>query len=160
MCIFFMFRLRGRGCASIAAEFGCAGKMLAECRWGFRLVNKFSRIYDSVWIECLFEPPMQFTRHVAGRLGPPAFFGHPDSVLAGNYAAPGQHLCEKIVERVLDFFAHNCVAIVTVCHDIDVNVSVPGVTETGDWKSILILQCLREFHEIDQTTAWHDHILV
>src|SRR6266576_6109657 len=103
---------------------------------------------------------MQLTRHVAGRLGPPAFFGHPDSMLAGNYAAPGQHLCEEIVERVLDCFAHTCVAIVTVCHDVDVNVAVPGVTETGDRKSILRLQFLREFDEIDQTTARHDYILV
>ena len=46
---------------------------------------------------------------------------------------------EEIVERVFDFFAHNCIAIVTVCHDIHVNVAVPGMTETGDWKSILSL---------------------
>ena len=86
-------------------------KMLAECRCGFRLVNKFSRIQNSVWIERLFEPAVQLARHVAGRLRPPAFFGHADSVFASNYAAPSQHLCEEIVERVLDLFAHRGVAI-------------------------------------------------
>ena len=103
---------------------------------------------------------MQLARHVTRRLRPPAFLGQADSVLTGNYAAPGQHLCEKIIERVLDLFAYRGVAIIPVCHDVDVNVAVPGVTETGDWKSIRALQFLREFHEIDQTTARHDHILV
>jgi len=103
---------------------------------------------------------MQLANNWTGGLRPPTFFGQANSMLAGNYAAPGQHLCEEIVERVFDFFAHNCVAIVTIRHDVDVNVAVPGVTETGDWKSILSLQCLREFHEIDQTTAWHYDILV
>src|SRR4029453_18524092 len=96
---------------------------------------------------------MQFSREVAGRLRPPAFFGHADSVLTSNYAAPSQHLCEEIVERVLDLFAHRGVAIVTIRHDVEVNVAVPGVTETGNRKSILRLQCLLEFNEIDQTTA-------
>src|SRR5213079_450780 len=66
---------------------------------------------------------MQLTRHVAGRLGPPAFFGHPDSMLAGNYAAPGQHLCEEIVERVLAwchwmwfFVPHGTVVYVLLRH--------------------------------------------
>src|SRR5207244_7352611 len=100
---------------------------------------------------------MQLTHHRARRLRPPASFGYADSVLAGNYAAPGQHLCEEIVERVLNFLPHSCVTIVMVCHDVYVNVAVPGVTETGDWKSILSLQCVREFHQIDQTTTRHDN---
>src|SRR5205814_8335614 len=103
---------------------------------------------------------MQLARHVAGRLRPPAFFSQADSMFAGNYAAPSQHLSEKIVERVVDLFAYRGVATVTIRHDVDMNVAVPGVTETGDRKSILSLQFLREFDEIDQTTARHDHILV
>src|SRR5713101_4155994 len=101
---------------------------------------------------------MQLACYFAGCLWPPAFLGQADPVFASNYAAPGQHLREEIVERVLDFFAHCGVAIVTVGHDVDMNVAVPGVPKTGDRKSILSLQCLREFHEIDQTTARYDHI--
>jgi hypothetical protein len=103
---------------------------------------------------------MQLARHIAGRLRPPAFLGQTDPVFACNDAAPGQHLCEEIVERMLDFFAHCCVAIVPVGHDVDVDVAVPGVTKAGDRESIFRLQCLREFPEIDQMTARDDHILI
>ena len=54
---------------------------------------------------------MQFARNVAGRVRPPAFFSQTDPVFACNDATPGQDLYEEIVERVLDFFAHCCVAI-------------------------------------------------
>jgi len=103
---------------------------------------------------------MKAPRNFAAGFRPPAFLGQTDPVFACNDAAPSQHLCEEIVERVLDLFAHRGVAIVTIGHDVDVNVAVPCVTETGNRKSILRLQCLREFHEIDQMTARHDHILV
>src|SRR5438552_5249167 len=142
------------------AEFRCAGKMLCKCRGAFRLVNKFSGIQNSVWIQRVFEAAMQLARHVAGRLGPPAFFGQADPMFACNDATPRKDLREEIVQSALDVFAHRGVAIVTVCHDVDVNVAVPSVTKAGDRKSVLNLKCLREFHEIDEMTPRHDHILV
>ena len=58
-------------------------------------------------------------------------------MLTRDHTAPSQHLCEEIVQRVLDPFAHGGVAIVPVRHDVDVNVAVPGVTKAGDPKSVL-----------------------
>ena len=103
---------------------------------------------------------MQIARHVAGCLRPPTLLGQADPVLACNDATPGQHLCKEIVERVVDSFAHSSVAIVTVCHNVDVNIAIPGVTKAGNRKSILSLHGFGEFHEIDQTTARHDYILI
>src|ERR1043166_10151549 len=111
-------------------------KMLAKSRSDFELVNKFSRIQNSVWIERSFDVAMQLAHDVTGRLWPPAFLGQTDPVFASNYAAPGQHLGEKIVECTLDFFAHCSVAIVTIGHDVDVNVAIPGVAKARDRKSI------------------------
>ena len=57
-------------------------------------------------------------------------------MLAGNYAAPGQHLREKIVECALDFVANGRVAVVPVRHDVDVNVAVTGMTKARDRESV------------------------
>src|SRR5205823_8527258 len=54
--------------------------------------NKFSRIQDVVWIENLFQVVVHVTYNLTRRVGPPAFFCKTNSVLASNYAAPGQHL--------------------------------------------------------------------
>ncbi len=103
---------------------------------------------------------MQIARDFAHRLRPPAFFRQPDSVFAGNHAAPRQNLREKFVESAIDFFAHGCLTIVPIRHDVDVNVAVAGVTETRDRKSMFVLQLLRELDKIDNTTSRNDHVLV
>jgi hypothetical protein len=82
---------------------------------------------------------VQLARNVTGRLRPPAFFCQADPVFACNHAAPRQHLCEKIVEGALDFFANGRVAIVSIRHDVDVNVAVSSMAEAGDGKSVLRL---------------------
>ena len=92
---------------------------------------------------------MNITRHVACCFGPPSFFCQTDSMFACDHAAPRQHLRKKIVKRAFDLFAHSSVAIVAVRHDVDVNVSVSGVTKAGDRKSMFRLQRLGEFHQID-----------
>ena len=46
---------------------------------------------------------MQIARDIACRLGPPAFFRQPDSVFAGDNAAPLQDLREELIQRALDF---------------------------------------------------------
>src|SRR5206468_11216036 len=102
--------------------------------------------------------------HVAcdatGGVPPPPFFCKTNSVLAGNYAAPAQHLREKIVQRALDSFANGRVPIVSIRHDVDVNVTVTGMTKARDRESMLCLQRFREFHQIDQTAARDDYILI
>src|SRR5262249_2643732 len=108
--------------------------------------NKFARIQDSFRIERLFEPTMKVTRHLARCFRPPSFFRQTDSVFACDHAAPRQHLLKEIVKRALDLFTHSSVAIVAACHDVDVNVAVPGVAEAGDRKSVLHLKLLCEFH--------------
>ena len=122
--------------------------------------NKFAGIQNSVGIERLFQTTMKVARDLARRFRPPPFLCQTNSVFACDHAAPCQHLLKKIVERALDLFAHSGVTIVAVCHDVDVNIAVPGVAEAGDRESMLRLQLLREFHQIDETTARHDHILI
>src|SRR6202022_5008645 len=99
---------------------------------------------NAVRIDNLFESAMESARNFGGRLRPPAFFGETNPVLAGNYPTPLQHLREKLVKRAIDSFAHGCVAIETVCHDVDVNVAVTGVTEASDRKSMFRLKSFRK----------------
>src|SRR6058998_2640027 len=113
--------------------------MLAESRCGSELVNKFSWIQNVAWIENLFQLAVHVAHDAIGRLGPPPHFCKTDAVLAGNDPAPAQHLGEKIIERALDFFANDSVAIVPIRHDVDVDVAVPGVTKARDRKSMLCL---------------------
>src|SRR4029077_9737928 len=122
--------------------------------------NKLSWVQNIVRIERLLEPTMKITRHLARRFRPPPFFCQTDSMFACDHAAPCQHLRKKIIERAFDLFAHSSVATVAVCHDVDVNVSVSSVAKTGDRKSMLHLQLLSEFHQIDQVTARDNHVLV
>ena len=82
---------------------------------------------------------MQIARDIACRLGPPAFFRQPDSVFAGDNAAPLQDLREELIQRALDFLTHRSLAIVTVGHDVDMHVAITGMTKTGDRKSVLAL---------------------
>src|SRR5882757_11165083 len=91
--------------------------------------KKFARIQNSFRIERLFEPTMNIARHRTRRFRPPPFFCQTDSVFACDHAAPRQHLRKKIVERALDPFTHTSVAVIAVCHDVDVNVAVPGVAK-------------------------------
>src|SRR5512132_2340848 len=123
-------------------------------------LNKFVGIQNSVRIERLLEPTMKVTRHLTCCFRPPSFFCQTDSVFACDHAAPRQHLRKKIVERALDLFAHSSVAIVALCHDVDVNITVSGVAEARDRKSMLCLQLVGEFHQIDEMTARDNHVLV
>src|SRR6266487_7153652 len=100
-----------------------------------RLVNKFSRIQNPMWIKRMLELLMYVARNIACRLRPPAFFREPDSVLACDHSAPRQHLRKKIIERLFQFVAHDRVTIISIRHDIDMNVSVTGMTKTGDRES-------------------------
>ena len=103
---------------------------------------------------------MKITRDIARCLWPPALFCQADSVFACDHTAPPQHLGKKIVERAFDFFAHSRIAIVSIGHDVDMNIAVPGVTEAGNRESVLCLQAIGEFHEIYEMTARHDHVFV
>ena len=61
---------------------------------------------------------------------------------------------------MLHFLTHVRVAIVTIGHDVDVNVAVPGVAKTSDRKSVLRVQPLGELDKIDNVAARNDHILI
>src|SRR5436309_1389320 len=99
--------------------------------------DEFPRIQNPIRIKDLFELAMKIAHRLAGRVRPPAFFGQTDSVFSGDDAAPGHDLLKQFVESALHFFAHGGIAIVTVGHDVDMNVAVAGMAETGDWKSRL-----------------------
>ena len=81
-------------------------------------------------------------------------------MLAGNHTAPLQHLRKKIVQCAIDFFAHGCVPVEPIRHDVDVNVAVAGVPETGDRKSMFRLKSFGELDKIDNAAARHDHVLI
>ena len=106
------------------------------------------------------EAAMKVACDIARGFRPPAFLCQTDSVFACDDTAPGEHLCKKIVERVLDLFAHTGIAIVSVCHDVDVNVAVAGVTKAGDRESMFYLEPLREFHQVHKMTPRHDDVFV
>src|SRR4030095_8527987 len=108
--------------------------------------EKLPRVQNIVWIERSLEPTMKVTRHFTGSFRPPPFFCQADSVFTCADAAPREHLLKKIVERALDLFAHSGVAIVAICHDVDVDVAIPGVAKAGNRESVLRLELLGEFH--------------
>src|SRR6266571_1772421 len=103
---------------------------------------------------------MKLAHWLARRVRPPAFLGQTDSVFAGNDSAPSEDLCKEIVERALHFFAHSCIPVKAVGHDVDVNVAVTGMPKAGDRKAVLRVEPLREFYKIDNSAAGNDHILV
>src|SRR5215471_9746005 len=102
--------------------------------------DEFSWIQNVIRVEHLLEPAMKVPRNITRGLWPPAFFRETNSVFTRNYTAQREHLPEEIVESALNFFPHSSVAIVAIGHNVDVNVAIPGVAETGDRKSILCLQ--------------------
>src|SRR5438105_3000537 len=122
--------------------------------------DEFPRIQNPVGIENLFELAMKIAHRLAGCVRPPAFFGQTDSVFAGNDAAPGQDLLKQFVESALHFFAHGGISIVTIRHDVDMNVAVASMAETRDWKSRLRAQSFRELDKIDNAAARHDHVFI
>src|SRR5205814_7986174 len=152
----------GRNVNADPAESTKNSEIFLCCKHSSRVpeLKKFSRIQNSIGIEHVFEPTMKITRHPARRFRPPPFFCYTDSVFACDHAAPRQHLRKKIVERAFDLRAHSSVATVAVCHDVDVNISVSSVAKAGNRKSMLHLQLLGEFHQIDQVTARDNYVLV
>ena len=103
---------------------------------------------------------MKITRDVACCLRPPALFCQTNSMLAGNHTSPREHLCEKFIEGGINFFTHARVAVVTIRHDINVNVAITCMAKTCNGKSMLRLKLLDELDKIDNVTARHDHILI
>ena len=55
-------------------------------------------------------------------------------MFTGNYTTPRQYLREKLVKRALHFFPHGFLPIVTISHNVDVNVAIAGVPKTCNWK--------------------------
>ena len=45
-------------------------------------------------------------------------------------------------------------------HDIDVDIAVPGMPETGNRHAALLLQALTESDQLDQPAPWHDDVLI
>ena len=78
---------------------------------------------------------MQIPRHVARRLRPPPFLCQPDSVLTRDHAAERQDLREQFIQSALRSFPHSGITIVTLRHDVHVNVPVSGMTKTRDRES-------------------------
>src|SRR5204862_6853521 len=106
----------------------------------------------------------QATRNITGNrsggLRSLAFVCQADSVFPFDHTAPRQYLSKKIVKRALHSFADSRIPIVTVRHDIDVNVAVPRMPEAGDRESMLGLQFVGEFDKIYEMTPRHDNVFV
>src|SRR5258708_4040913 len=74
--------------------------------------DKLPRIQNPQRVECGFEGGVDGAANGRGRLRPPALLGQADAVFAGDDAAPGEHLREKLVERRADFLLHRAVRVV------------------------------------------------
>src|ERR1043166_8061250 len=103
---------------------------------------------------------MQISRNIARCFRPPTLLGESNSMFAGNDAPPFGDLSEQFIEHDIDLFPHRRFAIVTIGHDIHVNVAVPGMTKTGNGKSMARLESFGELDKIDDPTAWHDDVFI
>src|ERR1041385_2465490 len=83
---------------------------------------------------------MEVTRYLTRCCQPPSFFRQTYSVFPCDHTAPRQYLLKEIVECALNLCTHSAVTIVTIRHDVDVNIAVSGVAKAGDRESMLGLQ--------------------
>ncbi len=67
-----------------------------------------------------FRRAVQRARDFARRLGPPAFLGQTDPVLAGDHAAPCQDLRKEFIKSLLDPSVHRRVVVIGG-HDVNVD---------------------------------------
>jgi len=79
-------------------------------------------------------------------------------VLACDGAAPSKHLAEQFIERALR--AARRTWRLPVHHDIRVDISVPGMTEAGHGKTMLLLQPSGEREQVFEPAAWHHNVFV
>ena len=88
----------------------------------------------------------------AGRDGgvPPAAFGDADAVLARDGTFPLNHLMEQLVQRRFSAFADDGI-VHGRDHDVDVDVAIACVAETGDREAELGLQSFGKIDQIDQS---------
>src|SRR5689334_12436232 len=103
---------------------------------------------------------MHRARGIAGGLRPPPFFRQTDSVFAGDDAAPGQYLCEELIEGLLHSFSNIGIPVVPISHDVDVNVAVTRMAETGDRETGPLRQSFSELNQVDQTASRDHNVLV
>src|SRR5215469_15594186 len=93
------------------------------------------------------------------RLWPPTFFCQPDPVLTRNSATPSDDLFKKCIQGLV----HPLMVLGLLrvrYHHIDMNITVAGMTKTGDREPGSLLQPCRELHQINQAAARHGYILV
>ena len=79
-------------------------------------------------------------------------------MLARDRAVPGENLPEQFVER--DFGALDGSGVISIQHDVDVNVSVAGVPKAGDGQIDFLLKTRGEAEQILQPSARHDDVFV
>jgi hypothetical protein len=60
-------------------------------------LHELSGIENALGIKSVLDGPVQGTSFLGNRQRPPALFGQTDAVLAGDGAAPGNHLREQFV---------------------------------------------------------------
>jgi hypothetical protein len=84
------------------------------------------------------------------RLRPPSLFRNADAVFAGNHSAPREDLPEKFIERSLHPLANGRIVMVARRHNVDVYVSVSGMSKTGHRITIFFSQFPGEPRQVDQ----------
>ena len=68
--------------------------------------QKFVRIEQSLRIERRFDGAVHRPRNAGRRLQPPPLLRQPHPVLTSDYAAPGEHLREELIQRPIHLRPH------------------------------------------------------
>ena len=98
----------------------------------------FAGVQEVAGVEGAFDLGVEMTEGGSGGYCPPRFFGEADSVLTTDDSAHGEDSLEKFVEDAVH------PAIVRFGfnrgHQVDVNIAVSRMTETGNGNAVLLLE--------------------
>ncbi|MDB6016790.1 MAG: hypothetical protein JWR19_1279 [Pedosphaera sp.] len=120
--------------------------------------DEFAGVEDVVGVEGVFDALMEVAELGAGGEFPPGHFGEADAVFAGDDAAPGEDLTEEVVEGGIA--AGRGTRPRGVHHDVDMDVAVTGVAETGDGEAVLLLEAGSEAEEVFEAATRNDDVFV
>jgi len=122
--------------------------------------HKFVRIQKALRVQGEFERRVDGTADFGDGLRPPALFGNPDAVRACDGAAPGENLGKQFGQSRLDLFLHGRILLVVGRHDVDVDIAVAGMPETGDGITRAAAKITGELRQIDEAAPGYDAVFV
>ena len=109
-------------------------------------------------VEGAFDLGVEVAEGRGGGYFPPRLFGEADSVFATDDPAHSENLLEKFVENtvhpaIVRFGSHRS-------HEVDMNITIPGMAKAGNGNSILLLKAGSTPKEIHNTTPRNGDVLI